>query len=99
MARPLRDGIKTLELTAKMTLAVLALASGVYTYIGVRDLLDGSAVVVFLGAFIYSAAVSIGIYAFWTYLMRFLPHVADYKSRSLLLAACRNLAHWPVTSR
>ena len=41
MARPLREGVEALELTAKVTLAVLALASGVYTYIGVRDLLDG----------------------------------------------------------
>ena len=75
MARPLREGVEALELTAKITLAVLALASGVYTYIGVRDLLDGSATVVFLGAFIYSAAVSVGIYAFWTFLMRLMPHV------------------------
>ena len=43
MARPLREGVEALELTAKFTLAVLALASGVYTYLGVRDLLDGSA--------------------------------------------------------
>jgi hypothetical protein len=75
MARPLREGIEALELTSKITLAVLALASGVYTYIGVRDLLDGSATVVFLAAFIYSAAVSVGIYAFWTFLLRFMPHV------------------------
>ena len=47
MARPLRENVEALELTAKITLAVLALASGVYTYIGVRDLLDGSALVVF----------------------------------------------------
>ena len=32
MARPLREGVEALELTAKITLAVLALASGVYTY-------------------------------------------------------------------
>jgi hypothetical protein len=87
MARPLREGVEALELTAKMTLAVLALASGVYTYIGVRDLLDGSATVVFLGAFIYSAAVSVGIYAFWTYLMRLMPHVRHGAQRRFLFVA------------
>ncbi len=87
MARPLREGIEALELTSKMTLAVLALASGVYTYIGVRDLLDGSATVVFLGAFIYSAAVSVGIYAFWTFLMRLMPHVRLASHRNALVGA------------
>jgi len=87
MARPLREGIEVLELTAKLTLGVLALASGVYTYIGVRDLLDGSASVVFLGAFIYSAAVSVGIYAFWTFLMRLMPHVRYAAHRNALIVA------------
>lgn len=87
MARPLREGIEVLELTAKLTLGVLALASGVYTYIGVRDLLDGSASVVFLGAFIYSAAVSVGIYAFWTFLMRLMPHVRYTAHRNALIVA------------
>ncbi len=87
MARPLREGVEALELTAKFTLAVLALASGVYTYLGVRDLLDGSATVVFLGAFIYSAAVSVGIYAFWTFLMRLMPHVRHSPHRIALSAA------------
>ncbi|HSA67135.1 MAG TPA: hypothetical protein VLE24_05670, partial [Methyloceanibacter sp.] len=87
MARPLREGIHALELTTKMTLAVLALASGVYTYIGVRDLLDGSATVVFLGAFIYSAAVSVAIYAFWTFLMRLMPHVRTSAHRNALIGA------------
>src|SRR5436190_3211711 len=84
MARPLREGVEALELTAKMTLAVLALASGVYTFIGVRDLLDGSATVVFLGAFLYSAAVSVGIYAFWTFLLRLMPHVRHTPHRIAL---------------
>lgn len=84
MARPLREGVEALELTAKFTLAVLALASGVYTYIGVRDLLDGSATVVALGAFIYSAAVSVGIYAFWTFLLRLMPHVRHAPHRAAL---------------
>lgn len=87
MARPLREGIEALQLTTKVTLAVLALASGVYTYIGVRDLLDGSATVVFLGALIYSSAVSVGIYAFWLFLMRLMPHVSFTAHRRALVAA------------
>ena len=87
MSKPLRDGVESLELTTQLTLGVLALASGVYTYLGVRDLLDGNASIVFFAAIIYSAAVSVGIYAFWTFLMRFTPHVRDMKSRTMLLAA------------
>ncbi len=84
MSIALRDGVSRLEITTKVTLAVLALASGVYTYLGVRDLLNGNATIVFFAAVIYSVAVSIGIYAFWTFLMRFLPHVRDRQSRGLL---------------
>jgi hypothetical protein len=87
MARPLREGVAALELTSKITLAVLALASGVYTYLGVRDLLDGSAIVTFFGAVIYSAAVSVAIYTFWTFLMRFMPHVRHAGGRRALVAA------------
>ena len=43
MSIALRQGIKQLEVTTRVTLAVLALASGVYTYLGVRSILDGSA--------------------------------------------------------
>lgn len=75
MAKQLRLGQARLETTTKVTLAVLALASGVYTYLGVRGLLNGTPMLVFFGAVIYSAAVSVAIYAFWSYLMRFLPHV------------------------
>src|SRR5688500_20337935 len=86
MSIALRDGVSRLEVTTKVTLGVLALASGVYTYLGVRDLLNGNATIVFFAAVIYSVAVSIGIYAFWTFLMRFLPHVHDRQSRGLLFA-------------
>jgi hypothetical protein len=84
MSAALRDGVSRLETTTKVTLGVLALASGVYTYLGVRDLLNGNTNIVFFAAVIYSVAVSIGIYAFWTFLMRFLPHVKDRTSRGLL---------------
>jgi hypothetical protein len=87
MASALRNGVTGIDLTMRLTLGVLALASGVYTYLGVRDLLDGSAVITFFAALIYSSAVSIAIYAFWSFLMTFLPHVRDVGSRLWLGAA------------
>jgi hypothetical protein len=87
MASALRDGVAGIDLTMRITLGVLALASGVYTYLGVRDLLDGSALITFFAALIYSTAVSVAIYAFWSFLMRFLPHVRDVGSRLWLGAA------------
>src|SRR5215208_1548859 len=87
MSTALREGITRLEVTSRVTLGVLALASGVYTYLGVRELLNGNATVVFFAAVIYSVAVSVGIYAFWSFLMRLLPHVLDYTGRMLLFGA------------
>ena len=86
MSTALREGVQRLEVTLRVTLAVLALASGVYTYLGVRDLLNGNATVVFFAAVIYSVAVSVGIYAFWTFLMSFMPHIRDSRGRGLLFA-------------
>lgn len=85
-AARLKEGVKSLELMTRFALATLALASGVYTYLGVRSLLDGSADMVFFAAIIYSAAVSVGIYAFWTYMMRFLPLMRDSARRGALIA-------------
>ena len=85
-ARSLRGQIASLETMTRFVLATLALASGVYTYLGVRSLLDGEATMVFFAAVIYSAAVSVGIYGFWTYLIRFVPDVRDLASRLGLVA-------------
>ena len=84
-AARLREGVKNLETMTRFALAVLALASGVYTYLGVRSLLDGSADMVFAAAIIYSVAVSVGIYAFWTYMMKFLPLMRDNARRMALV--------------
>lgn len=80
-AARLSDTIKGVETMTRFALAVLALASGVYTYLGVRGLLDGSATFVFFAAIIYAAAVSVAIYAFWTFMLRFVPLVADTGKR------------------
>ncbi|MFT6657951.1 hypothetical protein [Maritalea sp.] len=85
-AARLREGVKSLETMTRFALAVLALASGVYTYLGVRSLLDGSADMVFAAALIYSVAVSVGIYAFWTYMLKFFPLMRDNARRGALIA-------------
>lgn len=84
MSQILRRSVVRLELTTKITLAILALASGVYTYLGVRGLLQGTGASVFFGAVVYSTAVSVGIYAFWSYLIQFAPHLRDGGTRRLL---------------
>jgi uncharacterized membrane protein YedE/YeeE len=71
----------------RVTLGVLALASGVYTYLGVRELLSGSPTLVFFAALVYSVAVSVGIYAFWSFLLRLAPHLRDQVSRGLMFGA------------
>lgn len=78
--------IKGLEATSRFALAVLALASGVYTYLGVRGLLDGDANFVFFAAIIYSVAVSVGIYVFWSFMMRFLPLMRSMSQRLIMVA-------------
>nr|WP_041798297.1 hypothetical protein [Rhodopseudomonas palustris] len=80
----LSRGVARLEVMLKLTTAILALAAGVYTYLGVRELLDGSPTTVFFAALIYSVAVSVGIYAFWVFLMQFMPHVVDRTGRVLM---------------
>ena len=76
-ATRLEQTVRGVETMTRFALAVLALASGVYTYLGVRGLLDGSATFVFFAAIIYSAAVSVAIYAFWTFMLRFVPLVTS----------------------
>jgi hypothetical protein len=84
-SRRLADGVVAVETMTRFALAVLALASGVYTYLGARTILDGSPTAVFFAAIIYSASVSVGIYAFWSYMARFYPHVTSRTGRTALL--------------
>jgi MFS family permease len=81
-ARRLKDHVASLQTMTRFVLATLALASGVYTYLGLRGLLDGDATLVFFAAIVYSVAVSVGIYGFWTYLIRYLPEMRDGASRA-----------------
>ena len=82
----LAETVRGVETMTRFALAVLALASGVYTYLGVRGILDGSASFVFFAAIIYSVAVSVAIYAFWTFMMRFIPLVTSGVQRVALFA-------------
>lgn len=90
----MRNGARASEIRSQMTnvgamthfaLAILALASGVYTYLGVRSLLDGSATQIFFAAIVYASAVSVGIYVFWAYLMRFFPLIIERSGRLALI--------------
>lgn len=95
----LRDGVFRLQVTLKLTTAILALAAGVYTYLGVRELLNGSPTTIVFAAAIYSVAVSVGIYAFWVFMMELMPHVLDRVGRGLmmgcmLLGALMIVAMW-----
>lgn len=83
-AARLQETIRGVETMTRFALAVLALASGVYTYLGVRGLLDGTATFVFFAAIIYSVAVSVAIYAFWSFMLRFVPLVISATQRMAL---------------
>lgn len=83
-AARIQQTLTGVETMTRFALAVLALASGVYTYLGVRGLLDGTATFVFFAAIIYSVAVSVAIYAFWTFMMRFVPIVTSGVQRTWL---------------
>lgn len=87
MARELRQGIAGLETMTTAALGVLAVASGVYTYIGVRGLLDGVGLLTFGAAVVYSGAVSVGIFIFWAYILKFLPQMRTGATRLALSAA------------
>ncbi len=80
-AARIQETLTGVETMTRFALAVLALASGVYTYLGVRGLLDGTATFVFFAAIIYASAVSVAIYAFWTFMLRFVPIVTSASQR------------------
>ena len=70
-AARLQETVKGVETMTRFALAVLALASGVYTYLGVRGLLDGTATFVFFAA----------INQFPMYAEMVLPAAGDHKGK------------------
>ncbi len=85
-ARELETHLKALEAFTPAALGVLAVASGIYTYLGVSSLLDDEGAITVFAAVAYSGAVSVGIFVFWSYLLRLLPamrNAAGYLGLSL----------------
>ncbi|WP_424934508.1 hypothetical protein [Amaricoccus macauensis] len=84
-ARELEGHLGVLESFTSAALGVLAVASGIYTYLGVSSLLDDNGALSFFAAVAYSMAVSVGIFVFWSYLLRLLPAMRSAASRAGLL--------------
>ena len=84
-ARELEGHVAWLDSITGLALGVLAVASGIYTYLGVSSLLDSDGALSFFAAVSYSGAVSVGIFVFWTYMMRLLPAVRTAGARIGLL--------------
>jgi hypothetical protein len=84
-AKELEGHVSWLDGITSAALGILAVASGIYTYLGVSTLLDSTGALNFFAAFSYSAAVSVGIFVFWSYMMRLLPAVRSVGSRIGLL--------------
>jgi len=79
-ARELEGHLRWLDSFTPVALGILAMASAIYTYLGVTTLLDGDRALSVLAALAYSIAVSVGIFVFWSYLMRLLPAMRSSQS-------------------
>ncbi|MEM8775718.1 MAG: hypothetical protein AAGF53_11835 [Pseudomonadota bacterium] len=87
VARDLEGHIDWLNSFSGTALGVLAVASGIYTYLGVSSLLDDTGAMSTFAALAYSVAVSVGIFVFWSYLLRLFPTVNSRQARVGLLGA------------
>ena len=72
-AKELEGHLVWLNTFTPAALGILAIASGIYTYLGVSSLLEDNGAVSFFAAVAYSIAVSVGIFVFWSYMLRLLP--------------------------
>lgn len=79
-ARELEAHLLWLDTFTPAALGVLAIASGIYTYLGVSSLLNGSGAMTFFAAVAYSIAVSVGIFVFWSYMLRLMPAMRSASS-------------------
>ena len=86
-AREIEGHLTWLESFTGAALAVLAVASGIYTYLGVSSLLDDTGALSAFAAMAYSVAVSVGIFVFWSYMMRLMPAMRSMRARMGLLGA------------
>lgn len=86
-ARELEGHLTWLDTFSGTALGVLAVASGIYTYLGVSSLLDDNGAMSAFAAIAYSVAVSVGIFVFWSYMIRLFPAVRGARARVGLLCA------------
>lgn len=86
-ARELETHLAWLDTFSSTALGVLSVASGIYTYLGVSSLLDDTGAMSVFAAIAYSVAVSVGIFVFWSYMMRLFPAVRSAQSRIGLMLA------------
>jgi len=86
-ARELEGHLGWLDTFSGTALGVLATASGIYTYLGVSSLLDENGAMSVFAAIAYSVAVSVGIFVFWSYMIRLFPAVRSARARIGLLLA------------
>ena len=71
-AKELEAHVSWLHTFTPAALGVLAIASGIYTCLGVSTLLEDTGAMSFFAAVAYSIAVSVGIFFFWSYMLRLL---------------------------
>lgn len=86
-SRELEGHLTWLDTFSGTALGVLAVASGIYTYLGVSSLLDDNGAMSAFAAIAYSVAVSVGIFVFWSYMLRLFPAVRGTRARMGLLGA------------
>ena len=86
-ALELEGHLSWLDTFSGTALGVLAVASGIYTYLGVSSLLDDNGAMSAFAAIAYSIAVSVGIFVFWSYMLRLFPAVRGARARVGLLGA------------
>lgn len=86
-AQELEGHLGWLDTFTGTALGVLATASGIYTYLGVSSLLDNNGAMSAFAAIAYSVAVSVGIFVFWSYMLRLFPAVRSARARVGLLGA------------
>lgn len=86
-ARELEAHLTWLDTFSGTALGVLSVASGIYTYLGVSSLLDENGAMSVFAAVAYSVAVSVGIFVFWSYLMRLFPAMRTARQRVGLMMA------------
>lgn len=86
-ARELEGHVTWLDTFSGTALGVLAVASGIYTYLGVSSLLDENGAMSVFAAIAYSVAVSVGIFVFWSYMLRLYPAMRTAGARIGLVVA------------